>query len=175
MSSFDEEPEGEPIIFVADLLKSGASRIVRIDLEDVNDDLIEYLATHPERMRDMHPRKFEVLVAELFKSKGYDVTLTPQTRDGGVDIYALRRDELGTVLVLIECKRYAVHQKVGVEIVRGLYGVVGQKHATKGLVATTSYFSSDAKEFHKDVQYHLELTDYDKLCAMLGEWKIKNR
>lgn len=31
-----------------------------------------------------YANKFEELVAELFKSKGYDVQLTPRTRDGGV-------------------------------------------------------------------------------------------
>src|SRR5260370_22506117 len=122
-------------------------------------------------MRDMPARKFEELVAELFKSKGYEVQLTPATRDGGLDIYAIRRDELGTALVVIECKRYAADRKVGVGVVRGLYGVVEEKAATKGIIATTSYFSADAKQLHSRLEYRLALADYDRLCAMLEEWR----
>jgi hypothetical protein len=170
-SQFGEEPEGDLIISASDLLAPKAVRVIRVDLEDINDGLIAYLASHPEKMRDLHPRKFEELVAELFKSKGYEVHLTPATRDGGLDMYAIRRDELGTALVVIECKRYAADNKVGVEVVRGLYGVVEQKRATKGLIATTSYFSADAKHFHNDLEYRLELADYDRLCAMLNEWR----
>jgi hypothetical protein len=35
------------------------------------------LAKHPEKMQDLTPRKFEELVAALFRAKGYDVELTP--------------------------------------------------------------------------------------------------
>src|SRR5262249_8447176 len=65
---------------------TGRSRLLRIDLEDINEELIRELARHPERMQHLHPRKFEGLVAELFRAKGYDVELTPRTRDGGLDI-----------------------------------------------------------------------------------------
>ena len=44
----------------------------------------------------MSPRGFEELVAEMLSRLGYEVTLTPASRDGGKDIYAARRDHLGT-------------------------------------------------------------------------------
>ena len=168
-----EEPDGNLIIAASDLLAPGASRVLRVDLEHINDEVIAYLAVHPEKMRDLHPRTFEELVAELFKSKGYDVRLTQRTRDGGLDIYAFHRSEVGTVMIIIECKRYAAKRKVGVEIVRGLYGVVEHENATKGIIATTSYFSGPAIEFHNDLQYRLALANYDSLCSMLDEWRIK--
>jgi hypothetical protein len=173
-AQFGEEPEGEQLVNIADLLKQGATEIIRLDVQDINDELISHLAAHPEKMREMPSRKFEELVAELFRAKGYEVELTPRSRDGGFDVRAVHRTEVGTVLIIIECKRYAAENKVGVEIVRGLYGVVEQKRATKGLIATTSYFSSDATKFHNDVQYRLALADFDALRAMLQEWKTKN-
>lgn len=171
-AQFGEEPEGEEIIAASDLLASGASKALRIDMADINDELIGYLAKHPEKMRDMPSRKFEELVAELFKSKGYDVTLTPRTRDGGFDVRAVQRSDIGTVLIIIECKRYAAEHTVGVEIVRGLYGVVEQQRATKGIIATTSFFSGDAQEFHNDLQYRLGLADFDEMRSMLNEWRV---
>ena len=62
---------------------------------------------------------------------------------------------------------------VGVEVVRGLYGVVEEKRATKGIIATTSYFSADAKRDHSKLEYRLGLADYDRLCAMLNEWRAR--
>lgn len=172
-AQFGEDPEGEQIIAATELLAPGASKILRVDVADINDELIAYLAKHPEKMRDMPARKFEELVAELFKHKGYEVHLTPRTRDGGYDVHAVQRSGIGTMLVIIECKRYAVENKVGVEIVRGLYGVVEQQRATLGIIATTSYFSSDAKRFHNDVQYRLALADFDQMRAMLAQWKAQ--
>lgn len=172
-AQFGEDPEGEQIIAATELLAPGASKVIRVDVADINDELIAYLAKHPEKMRDMPARKFEELVADLFKSKGYEVRLTPRTRDGGYDVHAIQRSGIGTLLVIIECKRYAAENKVGVEIVRGLYGVVEQHRATQGIIATTSYFSSDAKNFHNDVQYRLALADFDAMCSMLAEWKAQ--
>jgi restriction endonuclease Mrr len=172
-AQFGKEPEGKLIVRASDLLKAGGNKILRLDVEDINDELITYLVANPEKMRQLQPRKFEELIAELFKHKGYDVQLTPRTRDGGYDVYAIRRDVIGTALVIVECKRYAADNKVGVEIVRGLYGVVGQKNATQGVIATTSYFSRDAKDFYNDVKFRLGLADYDALCTMLKDWKSK--
>ena len=76
-------------------------------------------------------------------------------------------------MILIECNRYAAAQKVDVEIIRALYGVVEKQSATKGLIATTSYFTKEAKQFHNDVQYRLALADYDALRSMLNDWKAK--
>lgn len=81
----------------------------------------------------MDPRKFEELIAELLRAKGYEVELTPRTRDGGFDILAIKKGDLGSALTLVECKRYAETNKVDVGIVRGLYGVVEEKRATQGL------------------------------------------
>jgi restriction endonuclease Mrr len=172
-AQFGEEPEGEQIIAAADLLVPGASQVLRLDVSEINDELVAYLAEHPEKMREMPSRKFEELVADLFKSKGYDVTLTPRTRDGGFDVRAVQRSDIGTVLIIIECKRYAAENTVGVEIVRGLYGIVEQQRATKGIIVTTSFFSSDAKKFHNDVQYRLVLADFDVMRSMLNEWRLK--
>ncbi|MCX6929778.1 MAG: restriction endonuclease [Verrucomicrobia bacterium] len=121
-AQFGDEPEGDIIITAPDLLADGTSKVLRVDLESINGELVAYLAAHPEKMRDLHPRNFEELVAELFKSKGYHVHLTPRTRDGGVDIYAVQRSEIGTAMILIECKRHAPAQKVGVEIIRAGVG-----------------------------------------------------
>lgn len=148
------------------LLTEAAESRVRIDLGLINAELIRHLASHPEQMRSLRPRAFEELVAELFRSAGYDVLLTPKTRDGGLDFRAYRKEPFGTVLTLVECKRYR-EKKVGVGIVRGLYGVLGRENAPYGVVVTTSFFTRDAIAEHRQIRTRMSLADYDALSAWL--------
>ena len=147
------------------------SSILKIDLEEINDELIKYLALHPQVMRELDPRKFEILIAEIMKDKGYDVELTPRSKDGGRDILVMQRNDIGEALTLIECKRHSEKNTVGVGIVRGLYGVVCAENATRGMVATTSFFTKDAKAFRDKVKYRLGLADFDVLRGMLSQFK----
>ncbi|AVD54552.1 hypothetical protein BEH_24640 (plasmid) [Priestia filamentosa] len=144
---------------------------LRIDFTDINKELIRYIARNPEIMREINPRKFEELVAELFNNKGYQVELTPRTRDGGKDIYAIRKDSIGTTLYVVEAKRYSENNKVGVEIVRGLYGVKSAERANVGVIVTTSSFTQDAIEFASPLKYELSLNDYTDLKKWLIEYK----
>jgi hypothetical protein len=104
-------------------------------------------------------RQFEELIAVIFGKMGYEVELTAKTRDRGRDVIAVKRSEVN-VRYLIECKRYAEDRKVGVEIVRALYGVKTDERATKAILATTSTFSAPAKEFFAEHVWELEPRDY---------------
>ncbi|MGE7091194.1 restriction endonuclease [Lysinibacillus sp. NPDC048646] len=144
---------------------------LRIDFSDINSQLIQQLSRNPELMYKLDPRKFEELVAELFNRKGYEVTLTPQTRDGGKDIYAIKKDAIAPTLFVVETKRYSKTNKVGVEIVRGLYGVKSAERANVGVIVTTSSFTKDAIDFASPLNYELSLRDFDNLKEWLSEYK----
>jgi hypothetical protein len=141
--------EGEELGTAHDLLLPRGGLIVEADLNEINDELIKYLAKHPDQMYSMASRKFEELVAAIFRAKGYDVVLTPPTRDGGFDMRAFHKSEVGFFLTLIECKRYLPEKRVPVSVVRGLYGVTDDERATSGLIVTTSSFAKDAKSSRK--------------------------
>ncbi|MCX6122978.1 MAG: restriction endonuclease [Ignavibacteriales bacterium] len=131
----------------------------------VDEKLIDYFSAHPQELKTMNRRGFEDLVAELFHGFGYDVELTKQTRDGGRDIIVVRNSEV-KVKYLIECKRPDPGKKVGVQPVRELFGVKNDELATKAILATTAYFSRDAKLFYEKHEWELELRDYNDLI----EW-----
>jgi restriction endonuclease len=76
------------------------------------------------------------------------------------DATSVRKFE-AKVRFLIECKRYAPSHKVGVELVRALYGVRMHEKATKGILATTSTFTRGAKAFFNDHLWELEPRDFD--------------
>jgi len=59
-----------------------------IIIKDMDDAVKHFFKKYPERMYDMNPRKFEELIAAIFKDFGFDVELTKATRDGGRDIIA---------------------------------------------------------------------------------------
>lgn len=115
---------------------------------------------NPRELLLLNPRQFEELVAEIWKRFGYVVELTSKTRDGGRDIIAIKEAE-ANFRVLIECKRYEHQNKVGVGIVRELYGVKTDEGASKAILATTSTFSRAAKEFFARHLWELEPRDYE--------------
>ena len=132
------------------------SRIVRV-ADSKWGRVISRLATHPDMMHSLSPRQFEELVAELLSRDGMQVTVTPQSVDGGRDILAVQSDQYGDHLYLVECKKYAPNRPVSVEYVRALYGVVEQERATKAILATTSRFTGPAVTFQSSVRYRMTL------------------
>jgi restriction system protein len=154
-------PDGKPI-------RRGSleeSRIVT-DVTGVNDELLRIFRSRPELLRSLPPRRFEEVIAQILTKLGYTVTLTPASGDGGFDVYAAKKEALGSFLFLVECKRYVPPNKVGVEIVRSLHGVVQSSKATAGIIATTSFFTSGAHEFQSRNEHQLHLKDY----LDLQEW-----
>jgi len=138
-----------------------------------NERLMEHLKRQPETMFDLPPRKFEELVADLLVDLGYDVELTPATRDGGKDILAYMETPHGRLLCLVEAKRYRADRKVGVELVRGLYGTLADVDASSAMLVTTSSFSPDALAFQKRHQYKLALRDYGNVVQWIEAYKKK--
>ena len=129
--------------------------------------LIERLGQSPNDLRTHDRRKFEEVVAELFAGFGYDVELTQRTRDGGKDIVAVRRREI-SLRFLIECRRPDPGNRVGVSAVRELYGVKCDDGASKAILATTSYFTPDAKLFFGRHKWELEPKDFHDLKEWIG-------
>jgi len=127
--------------------------------EDVTRNMIEEFNKNPELLRSLHPRTFEELVAELYRGFGYEVELTKKTRDGGIDIIAIKRAEVN-VKYLVECKRPQPGNYVSISSVRELYGVKVDNAATKGILATTERFSPDALNFFDKHKWELEPRDY---------------
>lgn len=171
----DLEREDLELVTLSELADAKTLGLVRIDLETVNDELILSLRRHPELLHEIDPRRFEELVAELMRDRGWEVRLTPRSRDGGRDILAFFKNPVGTMLTLVECKRWRPDRHVGVEIVRGLYGVVSAENASGGMIATTSFFTTPAREFQQSVPHRLSLRDRDALLEWIRSYKQRGR
>lgn len=88
-------------------------------------------------------QEFEMLVGEGFRRQGYSVTENSGPGpDGGVDL-TLRK---GGEKYLVQCKQWRAF-KVGVPIVRELYGVMAARGAAGGFVVTSGLFTAEAQQF----------------------------
>lgn len=88
-------------------------------------------------------REFEQLVAAGFRLRGYTVhDMGGQGPDGGVDLVLSKDAER----YLVQCKQWRA-TKVGVAVVRELYGVMAAEGAAGGFVVTSGSFTEEAMAF----------------------------
>lgn len=107
-------------------------------------DAVAGLDSRPDLL-EMTPTEFEHLVRQLFESMGMKSWNTQASKDDGVDAVAINEDPVFGGLCIIQAKRY--RGAVGVEAVRALAGVMEDKHATKGIMVTTSWVTKDGHAF----------------------------
>jgi restriction system protein len=127
---------------------------------------------HPQEvLLDLGWRDFELYVASLFSRKGFEVKLTPPLKDGGCDILIKNSETTRAEYSLVECKRYK--DNVGVKEVRALLGVVEQKNASRGIIVTTSKFTTTAIMEAQQTS-RLELIDFTALQSQLNQYFSPN-
>jgi restriction system protein len=137
-----------------------AGRIVMLDMVDPS--LFKLLQHNPSLLRTLDWRAFEKLLAEVLYRLGYEVELQRGTKDGGVDIFAIRRDgAFGGHRYILQAKRWT--GRVGIEPVRELLYLRHAYQATKACLATTSTFTAGAWKLAAENQWHLDLRDFDRL------------
>lgn len=114
-------------------------------------------------INEMSWREFEVLIGEAFRLQGYAVTETGGGgADGGVDIVLTRDGEKS----LVQCKQWKAY-KVGVDVVRELYGVMAAKGAAGGFVVTSGRFTDEATTFASGL--NVRLVDGVRLHALIRQ------
>lgn len=153
------------------LLDTGLREKITLKLIKINAKINQYFAEHPNEIHKLHSREFENLIAGLLFDMGYEVELTKETHDGGFDIKAVKNDEFGPLLYLVECKKNSPDRPVGVEIIRQLDSVKRLHDATKSILVTTSYFSPDAKELKRMLGYQMELKEFKDIVTWLSKYK----
>lgn len=140
-------------------------------VDSIDQCLVEELRRDPKRLHQLHPRRFEELIAHLVRNMGYEVNLTPYSKDGGVDVFAVRRNGLSPVLTVIDCKRYAQHNHIGVGMIRALAGLRQQHNANVAMIATTTRFTQEARNLQvEEWPFEIALADFETLRRWLQEF-----
>jgi hypothetical protein len=113
---------------------------------------------------EMSWRNFEKLIAALLEKDGYIVELMQGTKDGGVDVVAVKdMGAVGYFKTLWQAKKNSEGNKVGVSIVRELADTRMEFGASKGIVVTTSYLTKGALQRVDRDKYILGKVDHDDL------------
>ena len=139
----------------------------------IDQRFINYLFANPDKLGEMHWRKFEELTAEYFNKAGYSVMLGPGQNDDGVDVRIWKEDQdqdADAPLCIIQCKRQK--QKVEKVIVKGLYSDIQFEKAQCGLLVTTSELSPGARKTIRVRGYPIEEVNRTQLKKWLTELHI---
>lgn len=154
---------GQYLVPLVGLMGAAMSFMRRKQRENLITDVAQSKSANA--LDGMSWREFEMLVGEAYALQGYRVTETGGGgADGGIDLVLTKGGEK----FFVQCKQWKAY-KVGVDVVRELYGVMAAKGATGGFVVTSGRFTDDAKEFADGRNVHL--VDGTKLFAMIKQAK----
>ncbi len=133
-------------------------------------EVVSFMANEQVRatLLDVNPYRFEVLLKELFQKRGFrDVTVTPASGDGGVDLNAYvppDDDFFANTFVQVQAKRWR-HVVGSVEI----NSFRGALHSpAKGVFITTSHYTKAAlQEGVNPAKPSIALIDGVRLASMV--------
>lgn len=128
---------------------------------------VKLLAEQSSRtsLRALSWRQFEQLVGEAYRRLGYRIEETGQGgADGGIDLL-LRKDGATT---LVQCKQWRT-QKIGVAVVREMYGLMVHHGANAVKIVCTGIFTSECEAFAAGKP--LELVDGRAMLRLVQEIK----
>lgn len=129
-----------PVLFLAGAGMSAFRRRQR-------QQLLASASTSASAIDGMRWQEFEIVVSQAFRQQGYQVLESGGGgADGGVDLVLSRPAKNGTEKSLVQCKQWRAN-KVGVDVVRELYGVMAARGAAAGIVVTSGQFTAEAQNF----------------------------
>jgi len=146
---------------------SMSSPLLLVSATEIDDYLLKALNDNPRAIYQLTPRKFEYLIAELLKRDGWEVEVTPASRDGGKDVIATLRTSGICSVYYVECKRYAADRPVSVKAVRELLGIIHAKRVTAGMLVTTSAYTVSARDLQKEEPHRITLKAYHDVTEWL--------
>ncbi|GAA0913227.1 restriction endonuclease [Rothia nasimurium] len=151
--------------------------LIKDDCADVHAELYEHFHKRPDDLERLHWRELEVLLFRVFQNQGFRAVLGPGTGDGGADV-RLWKGPLGDVHTLVQAKRYRRDNKISLEPVAALRGVMANERATHGIFVTTSSYLPSAKDFALASQGALTLatsTDVSEWCRAASEVVVTDK
>ena len=137
--------------------------------EEITEDIKSELLA---KTMDSSPEFFETLIVSLLIAMGYGGSSSEagkhlgKSGDGGID-GIINEDELGLDIIYIQAKRYAPDNTIGRPEIQKFAGSLIGMGANKGVFVTTSFFSSKASEYAKNIPQRIILIDGDKLTSLM--------
>jgi restriction system protein len=124
------------------------------------------------RVRQVSPARFEAIVLDVLLAMGYGGSRPDAGRavgrsgDGGID-GLINEDTLGLDVVYIQAKRW--EGVVGRPVVQAFVGSLEGQRARKGVLITTSSFTSEAQQYTAMIDKRVILIDGARLAQLMIE------
>ena len=83
------------------------------------------------------------------------------------------KTDIGQILCLVDTKKYRKDRKIGVGMVRTLFGTLADYQATSAMLVTTSSYSPDARAMQEKYKYQLSLEDYTDVAVWIQKYGTK--
>lgn len=80
------------------------------------------------------------------------------------------KTDIGEILCLVDVKKYREDRKIGVGMVRTLYGTLADYQASSAMLVTTSSYSKDARAMQEMHKYQLSLKDYADVASWIQKY-----
>jgi restriction system protein len=127
------------------------------------------------KVKACSPEFFERLVIDLLVAMGYGGSRKDAGRavgrsgDGGID-GIIKEDRLGLDAVYVQAKRWEA--SVGRPVVQAFAGSLEGQRARKGVLITTSAFSSEARYYVTQIEKRIVLIGGEELADLMIEHRI---
>ena len=120
---------------------------------------------------EVSPTRFEEIVIDLLIAMGYGTgEALGKVRDGGID-GVINQDTLGVEKIYIQAKRFD-KGKVSAPVVRSFCGALDARGVNKGILVTTSSFTSEAKKEAQNMKKNIILIDGGKLAELMVKHNV---
>jgi restriction system protein len=122
------------------------------------------------RVKEQTPAFFEQLVLDVLHAMGYGgrrrdgVVRLGGTGDEGID-GVIHEDKLGLDVIYVQAKRW--QNPVGRPVIQAFVGALQGARASKGVLITTSTFTSDAQSYADSVSPRVILVDGRELAELM--------
>jgi HJR/Mrr/RecB family endonuclease len=125
-------------------------------MDNLARNLIRAIADNSSELRRIEWRILELVLATAFEGLGFEVELTPSSKDGGKDIVLQCIERGSRKKYAIEIKHWLKGKRVGSSQLRKFLDVVVTEDHDRGLILSTSGFTTEAGQ-------HLEYLEHTRL------------
>jgi restriction system protein len=145
---------------------STSARVILL-IRTVSHEFAVLVARDPFALEHLEWRDLERMMARVMEGIGFDVVLTPPSKDGGKDLILSCKVRDGERIYIVELKHWRSGVRVGKKAVKDFLSVMVSEGRSGALFLSTSGYAIDAFEGLTEIERRrLRFGDVDKIVAL---------
>jgi restriction system protein len=140
---------------------------VHLLIRSISHDFATMVAKNPSVLDHLEWRDLERMMARVMEGLGFDVTLTPPSKDGGKDLILKCTAKRGNESYIVELKHWRSGKQVGKRFVSDFMHIIVQESRPGGLFLSTSGYAKDTFEgLNEFTRQRLRLGEQSKIVLL---------